>query len=218
MDELGAERQGDEDLHSVAWGHRSLEFIAVVGFVFVQAIGWLEILRLTSGWEMSAFLLLGLVVGWVLSDASSGLLHFVADNYGKESWPFVGSAFIRPFREHHRDPLAILRHGFLERNGNNALISLVAFLWVPFTDLSGSSWRFFLAVTCLSWGIWTVITNQIHAWAHASSVPRSVAWAQQLGIFLSPEQHDRHHEPPYRSHYCITSGFLDRIFRFSKSS
>jgi len=197
--------------------HRALEFVSVVTFAFVQAMGWLEVWRQSHGLSGILLLVLGSALGWFLSDASSGLLHFWADNYGRESWPFVGSAFIRPFREHHRDPLAILKHGFLETNGNNALIALVAFSWVPFVSSEGSRAVTLLGVTCLSWGLWTVVTNQIHAWAHASEVSAVVRVFQRLGVFLSPEQHDQHHEPPYRSHYCITSGVLDRLFRLRRS-
>lgn len=118
------------EVTATSW-HRLIELVSVMAFVLIQALGWLELLRISEGWVGPLLLVAGMGIGWLLSDASSGVLHFLADNYGHESWPFVGGAFIRPFREHHRDPLAILRHGFLERNGNNALISLVAFVWVP---------------------------------------------------------------------------------------
>jgi hypothetical protein len=44
------------------------------------------------------------IAGYLTADFASGLFHFLADNYGSTTKPFVGPVFIRPFREHHIDP------------------------------------------------------------------------------------------------------------------
>ena len=50
------------------------------------------------------------MVGYITADFASGFFHFLADNYGSTTKPFVGPVFIRPFREHHIDPEAIRPH------------------------------------------------------------------------------------------------------------
>ncbi|MFO1478963.1 MAG: fatty acid desaturase CarF family protein [Turneriella sp.] len=64
------------------------------------------------------------LAAWGAADFVSGLVHFLADTYGSVNTPLLGKTFIFPFREHHVDPLAITRHGFLETNGANSIISL----------------------------------------------------------------------------------------------
>lgn len=157
----------------------------------------------------------GGVLGWLFADFTSGAVHFMADNCGTEDTPIIGQLVIEPFREHHTSPKAMLEHGFLERNGNSALISLVAISWVPF--YSGSNSLMILgAFTCLFTGLWVLITNQIHAWAHEDAPPAPVRALQRIGVLLSKEHHDGHHaafeygdNSPPPSNYSITSGFCD---------
>src|SRR5262245_61188997 len=56
------------------------------------------------------------------ADLASGVVHWLADRCFDPTTPLVGRAVIAPFREHHREPDAIVRHGFLEVTGNNALV------------------------------------------------------------------------------------------------
>lgn len=186
-----------------------LDGISVTAFGTLQAFWWSRVLSERP--DAALWVLPGLAFGWLLSDLTSGAMHFLADHCGREDWPVVGRAILRPFREHHREPRAILEHGFLERNGNNALVVVLAVGWMPVVVDARSLPGLLLSVGALSWGLWTVLTNQIHAWAHAEEVPASVRFAQRLGLFLSREQHELHHRPPYRSHYCITSGLFDRL-------
>src|SRR5712692_2933848 len=57
---------------------------------------------------------LGLAAGFVAADFVSGLVHWLADTWGRSDWPIIGPAIIRGFREHHADPDAILAHDFIE--------------------------------------------------------------------------------------------------------
>src|SRR5882762_10350904 len=56
-----------------------------------------------DGWLLAAALLLGLAG----SDTLSGIVHWACDTWGTPNTPVFGRVFIRSFREHHVDPLAI---------------------------------------------------------------------------------------------------------------
>lgn len=152
-----------------------------------------------------------LVAGYLTADFVSGFVHFLADNIGSTRAPFFGPVFIRPFREHHVDPLAITRHGFLEVNGANCLISLPVLIstyyLVPVTGLFS---LFFAAyIGLFLFGIF--LTNQFHSWAHDPAPAPWVRALQRSGLILGPEHHARHHTPPFNTYYCITSGWLNPI-------
>jgi ubiquitin-conjugating enzyme E2 variant len=164
-------------------------------------------------------------MAWLSADLASGLAHYAADNFGSPSTPLIGKTMIQPFREHHLSPREMLKHGFLERNGNSALISLFALGWLPF--VSPSPWTSPLATVALLMTLWVFLTNQIHAWAHAERAPWGVRMLQRTGLILSPEHHAVHHAPYERAadrwgshepdgsggNYCITSGACDRLLR-----
>src|SRR5262249_21391026 len=69
--------------------------------------------------------LMGIATGFVGADLVSGIVHWVGDTWGTPDWPILGPSLIRPFREHHVDPQAIVRHDFIETNGNSSLGSLI---------------------------------------------------------------------------------------------
>lgn len=162
-----------------------------------------------------------LIGAYAAADLLSGIVHFLADNFGTPDTPFLGKAFVMPFRDHHTDPEGILEHPFLIANGNNCLISapplLAVALFVPITTtLSGYLFATFFLFLSLS----VLLTNQFHKWAHMQSPPRTVQWLQAKGIVLSKEHHDVHHTSPFDTYYCITAGWwnplLQRIRIFEK--
>ena len=76
---------------------------------------------------------LALVAAYGAADWVSGLAHWFCDTFFEEDTAVIGPALIQPFREHHRDPLAMTRHGFLELNGNNCLglvVPLAVAIWL----------------------------------------------------------------------------------------
>jgi len=152
-------------------------------------------------------------LGVLATDLTSGIVHFLCDNYFAEDTPVIGHALIEPFRRHHVDPSEIVRGNVLRVNRANcfamaAVLALVA-LWhavappVP-PSLAANGWL-------LGYSLAVVLTNQIHRWAHAASVPPGVRWLQRHGVLLDPVRHHRHHAT-HTSAFCITTGWLNPVF------
>lgn len=191
---------------------RALGIVSIAAFIVMT--GWL-LWRVGSAANSAAdWWIIGasLLAGYVASDFTSGLVHWGFDTWGSLYTPFLGKAFIRPFREHHFDEMAITRHDFVETNGNNSLVSLPVLglaALVPLTSggASGIIITTFLVAVCVA----TFFTNQCHAWAHAERVPKLVGLLQRWHLILPPEHHAEHHKKPYLSHYCITTGWLNSL-------
>lgn len=171
------------------------------------------------GW---AALLLAVPLGYLLADFLSGCAHWFCDTFFDEQTPVMGALLIAPFREHHADPLAITRHGFLELNGNSALalVPLLGWMWWR-GDGAGAGFAALLAqATAVCAALALAATNQLHRWAHEPRPPRAVRWLQRRGLILRPERHARHHAPPHQGAYCITAGWLneplDRVRFFAR--
>lgn len=152
-----------------------------------------------------------LLAGYLVADLVSGIVHWMGDTLGSENAKWFGPAFTQPFREHHVDPRAISRHGFVETNGNTCIVALpplgAAHAWMP--DEAGV-W-FYLAAFAAALSMFSVAANQFHKWAHSVRVPRFVAWLQRSHLIIEPNHHNRHHEAPHRSHYCVLSGWMNPV-------
>lgn len=192
-----------------ARAHRALEAGAIAACaVLAVRVGWplAAALAAPGAWP---WLGAGLALGLLASDLASGLVHWWADRVASLATPWLGEHVVRPFREHHADPDAIVAHGLVETNGNNCLIALPVLaataVWLP--DAPGG------ALLLAGAALWSVavsagLTNQVHQWAHAPEPPRAVRALQRVGILLAPHRHARHHAPPFDRRYCITTGWL----------
>ena len=190
-------------------GFRVVEILAILSFIVLSGVIFF---RLSPYFLDHTFLLISSVVlGWIAADFVSGLVHWAGDTWGTPEWPVLGPAFIRTFREHHVDPLSITRHDFIEVNGSNCLVSIPVLMAAYYLQLNSIGSIKIMSVSfLLSLCLWVFLTNQTHKWAHQGVNSRIVKILQNSGLLLSPEMHQIHHVAPYITHYCITSGVLNR--------
>lgn len=153
----------------------------------------------------------------LVTDLVSGLVHWTWDSWGSERWPIVGRVFIRPFREHHVDPLAITRHDIFEVTGASAILTVPVFGLAWWLARSESHVVLFVSSFLGAAAALMVVTNQIHKWAHGDP-PSWLRFLQRLGIVIGKDAHAQHHEHPFTNAYCITHGWwnplLDRLAVF----
>lgn len=164
--------------------------------------------------------LLAATVGYLLADVATGTVHWFCDTFFEDSTPGIGPLIIAPFREHHSDPLAMTRHGFLELTGNSCLALapvLAAALWLgPRSEPTMSAAAYYSLTIAFAFS--AAATNLFHRWAHEPAPPRVVQLLQRCRLILAAPHHARHHEPPHAAAYCVTNGWanalLDRIAFF----
>lgn len=186
---------------------------AVVAIEAAACVAFLALIAMLASrvWDGSSSVTAWLVLvpaallGYFAADVATGLVHWFCDRFFEEDSPVVGRLLIFPFRDHHRDPRAMTRHGFLELTGNSCFASspvLAAALAVPL--------GLFLDAALFVFALAVVSTNLFHGWAHAERPPRLAAWLQARGLVLAPAVHDVHHNHGGRGAYCVTNGWANR--------
>ncbi len=192
--------------------HRIFEFASVGVFVFfAAAIIRSVIIEVADRFSFPVALLIVvlLLAAYALSDLLSGIVHFVLDNFGSPETPVIGQKFVKPFRDHHVDPMEMTRGDFIAVNADNVFVCLPVLIPVFFFLDIGEHPYIGVFLVGLVAGV--IMTNQLHKWAHMPQVPRLVAAAQSKGIVLSKQHHSVHHSGGYDSNYCITWGYLDVV-------
>jgi ubiquitin-conjugating enzyme E2 variant len=153
------------------------------------------VIRAQFSWWMLLF-------GILAADLASGTVHWFCDNFCSEDTPVVGRLLIAPFREHHRDPHAITRHGWLELIGNSGL---------ALTPVMGLSLIIGVAESFVAtFSPVLMLTNVFHKWAHEPDPPLVARWLQTARLILPPAWHSVHHRDGRRA-YCITCGWLNPL-------
>jgi hypothetical protein len=200
-----------ERLHRLATGYGTPQLLLDVFGISVFFICQIALVnRLWHTFEAGPIVIILLTIaGYISADFLSGLIHWTCDTWGTDRMPILGKTFIRPFREHHVDQTAITRHSFIETNGTNCFVSLVALipaLFIPLTFWGTILIAYLVALTLSIFG-----TNQFHKWAHQTNPPVIIRWLQKHRVILSPDHHSTHHTSPYDRYYCITTGWLNPI-------
>ena len=192
--------------------HRVFELISVgafIGFAGLLAAGVAVEVGDRLSWPVG-LLIFGLVLAaYAVADLASGIVHYLLDNFGSPDTPVIGQKFVKPFRDHHVDPMAMTHGDFIAVNADNVFICLPVIIPAFFLlDVARHPyWGVFLVGLVAG----VIMTNQLHKWAHMPTVPRVVAVAQRSGVVLSKEHHSVHHSGAYDSNYCITWGHLDML-------
>jgi ubiquitin-conjugating enzyme E2 variant len=155
-----------------------------------------------------------LIGGILTADFVSGLVHWGCDTWGTVTIPVIGPAFIRSFREHHIDPLAITRHDWIETNGDNCMMAAIVFAFSNYkflvTDTDEIPELYPYACFLFSFAIFVALPNQIHKWSHTySKLPKWVSLLQNYHLILPKQHHRVHHVSPHDTYYCITTGWLN---------
>lgn len=186
-------------------GH-ALAIAASAGLGALHLAAWLPALDAAA----LAPALAGLGLGALAADLVTGCVHWACDTWGDERTPWVGEGLIRSFREHHREPRAMLEHDWIEVNGQPAAAAAIGFgvLALPAArDAIGE--RAFVHAFLWSLVAVAALANQLHQWSHAPAPPRWVRRLQRSGWILSPSRHARHHRLPYATAYCVATGWLN---------
>ena len=189
--------------------HRAVEIGAIVVFGLLTAYLCLRLAATTHASQLWIVALAALA-GYVGADFVSGVVHWTFDTWGTTDTPVLGNSFIGPFREHHRDPMSITDHGFIETNGNSCVAAapiLGGACLVPLHTALGVFATTFLLVM----GLGLFATNQFHKWAHVERPGRMVVALQRLRLILPSEHHRVHHAAPHETHYCITTGWINPL-------
>jgi plasmanylethanolamine desaturase len=191
---------------TVAVGSRATQAIELASLLAAATALALLTFRLAPAVGLAWWLPLVVLAAGVVADFVSGIVHWMADTWGRESWPVVGRRVLRPFRVHHVNPGDMLGRGFLDLNGDVALITLPIFAAAWLMPIETPAQR--VAASFLTaWGAWALPTNQVHQWAHMPDPPRAVRWLQRGRVILPPAIHRVHHASPYATYYCITTGW-----------
>ena len=186
--------------------------IFAVCCILAAVLLWaIHVTRFAVHWSVVSWWLLALAAaGMAAADVTSGLVHWTADTWGRASMPLLGRRFLHPFRVHHVNPDDLLTRRFLDANSDVAMIVapiLATMFWIaPETPASQAALAFMLGFTGV--GLWT---NQVHQWAHMPHPPRAVRWLQDCRLILSRHIHQRHHQSPHVTDYCIATGWCNGV-------
>lgn len=192
---------------------RIFEAVSIASFGAIWVTLAHQVATVAAADQLSWMWWVAIPMAYVATDFASGMFHWFCDSFFERDTPVIGKLLIEPFREHHRDPTGMTRHGFLELHGNNcfgaaSLLGIFLAIGVP----AASPWGMFAYMFLVAFGVGVVLTNQCHKWAHDRE--HAAGWVKVLmstGLILSTRHHDSHHSGDHTSGYCITTGWMNRL-------
>ena len=133
------------------------------------------------------------------ADFITGLVHWWEDSYWLPSWPILGRIVVEPNIDHH------LRPGVI--GSMTTIISRNYQTVVPAVILSLVLWSWPLALIF----ILAALGNEVHAWNHRRNNNFIIRLLQDASIIQTPQQHSRHHRPPFEAYYCTLTNFTNAV-------
>jgi hypothetical protein len=82
-------------------GHYLLEVLGILCFVLLLLLIGVDVYQGMVDFGDLWLAPILAVLAYLAADFLSGLVHFLADNFGSYDTPIIGPNFIEPFREHH---------------------------------------------------------------------------------------------------------------------
>ena len=188
---------------------RAVDGASVIGCLGVWVFLAARHAAVASAVEAAISIALLTVPVLLAADLAAGLLHWFADTFFTRTTPLLGPTLIHAFRDHHRDPTAIVRRSLTEVSGQNCAACVVLLLPGLGLDPAQPGERVALAGLLL-FTLAIALTNLFHRWSHAERVPWLVGRLQRSGLVLSPARHALHHSGAHDRAYCVTTGWLNR--------
>jgi ubiquitin-conjugating enzyme E2 variant len=145
-----------------------------------------------------------LLIGWLIADFLSGVVHWVEDRLLWVGMPLISKAIVEPNRLHHVDPQAFLSSSLFSRNSTTwASAIAVALAWLM---IAGFSWIWLGAIAG------GLAVTEVHAHSHRPTA--RAGWyraLQEIGIVQSAPHHWGHHAGGMDTRYCILTGWLNPL-------
>lgn len=154
---------------------------------------------------------LAVAAGYLAADAASGIFHWATDNYGDGRTPVFGDVIVK-FQGHHLQPWTITY-----RDWENNVAPICKGALAPALALLALAANHVLVAPAASaflgsFLLCVVNSQEFHKWSHtpADELPAPVRFLQDCGVLVSRKEHGAHHKPPFRGHYCIVSGAMNK--------
>lgn len=133
-------------------------------------------------------LLLKVAAAYALLDLFTGLYHYATDK------GYNTKEQVALFQEHH-DTNSMEGPGFYLTIGPGIVLLVLA--W------------YFGSVFLLALGVFTILAQVPHYFAHVPNPPKIVVWLQEAGLMIHPDHHAGHHNGTFDQNYCILTGWND---------
>jgi plasmanylethanolamine desaturase len=156
------------------------------------------------------YIIVGVLVGYLIADFASGLVHWGMDTWFSEN---VFGRAIAIAREHHTHPQHVLAYGFMEHATLGSAPSAVFIGFAAFITAScviSPLSYFFMIVwlitsTCLFFG------TSFHNLGHRRAKSAFVRFVQKMHLIISPKHHWVHHSDGQVIRYCVINGWANYL-------
>eukprot|EP01060_Flectonema_neradi_P003341 TRINITY_DN1213_c6_g1_i1.p1 TRINITY_DN1213_c6_g1~~TRINITY_DN1213_c6_g1_i1.p1 ORF type:complete len:257 (+),score=31.43 TRINITY_DN1213_c6_g1_i1:61-831(+) len=195
---------------------RMMETGFCTSFVILWVLNFVRIAKEASEMRTEVIVtngIIAVVMGEIIADFMSGLVHWGADTWGSTETPVLGT-FIRSFREHHVNAHAMCDHDWIETNGDNNMLCVPTLIWMLATTATEQgawycpgtmTWQMY----CLVLTLLVSLTNQFHKQAHQLNPHPISRFLMATNLVLTRQNHAVHHRGIHDQSYCITTGWLN---------